>query len=81
MAIAIIPLPILSTEDPFRHLQSVDAQYGGRVARAAGRQSDEVYQELLANAVPNSHFVAAGVLGATRAQEYGYAFMYASDED
>ena len=53
----------------------------GVVARAAGRQSDEVYQELLENAVPNSHFVAAGVLGATRAQEYGYAFMYASDED
>ena len=38
----------------------------GVVARAAGRQSDEVYQELLANAVPNSHFVAAGVLGARR---------------
>ena len=53
----------------------------GMVAQAAGRQSDEVYQELVANAVPNSHFVAAGVLGATRAQEYGYACMYASDED
>ena len=26
-------------------------------------------------------FVAAGVLGATRAQEYGYTFMYASDAD
>ena len=53
----------------------------GMIARAAGRQSDEVYQELVANAVPNSHFVAAGVLGATRAQEYGYTFMYASDAD
>ena len=53
----------------------------GMIARAAGRQSDEVYQELVANAVPNSQFVAAGVLGATRAQEYGYTFMYASDAD
>ena len=53
----------------------------GMIARAAGRESDEVYQELVANAIPNSHFVAAGVLAATRAQEYGYSFMYASDAD
>ena len=53
----------------------------GNIARSTGRESDEVYQELVANAIPNSHFVAAGVLAATRAQEYGYSFMYASDSD
>ena len=63
-AIAIIPYQSCQPWHPFRHLQSVDARYGGYDCRAAGRQSDEVYQELVANAVPNSHFVAAGVLGA-----------------
>jgi intracellular sulfur oxidation DsrE/DsrF family protein len=52
----------------------------GMIARSTGGSSDDVYQELVDNAVPNSHFVAAGVLAATRAQEYGYSFMYATEE-
>jgi hypothetical protein len=49
----------------------------GQIATAAGAQADDVYQELIANTVPNSHFVAAGVVGATRAQEYGYSLLVA----
>ena len=52
----------------------------GMIARSTDGSSDDVYQELVDNAVPNSHFVAAGVLAATRAQEYGYSFMYATEE-
>jgi intracellular sulfur oxidation DsrE/DsrF family protein len=52
----------------------------GMIARSTSVSSDDVYQELVDNAVPNSHFVAAGVLAATRAQEYGYSFMYATEE-
>jgi len=48
-----------------------------RIASSTGASADEVYAELVAGAVPNSHFVAAGVLAVTRAQEYGYSLLYA----
>ena len=50
----------------------------GMLARSAGRTTEEVYEELVSNAIPSSHFVPAGVMAATRAQEYGYSFMYAT---
>ncbi|MFN3162688.1 MAG: hypothetical protein ACE37N_04215 [Pseudohongiellaceae bacterium] len=47
------------------------------LSSATGTAYDDIYAELLANAIPNSRFVAAGVLAATRAQEYGYSLLYA----
>lgn len=51
----------------------------GMLARSTGRTSDEVYEELTTNAIPSSHFVPAGVMAATRAQEYGFSFLYATE--
>ncbi|MEW6322519.1 MAG: hypothetical protein AB1635_15700 [Acidobacteriota bacterium] len=44
----------------------------------AGPDGDQaaVYKELRAHAIPNAHFVAAGVVGVTRAQEYGYSVLH-----
>lgn len=47
------------------------------IASATGGDADAVFAELTAGGVPNSHFVPAGVLTATRAQEYRYSFLYA----
>ena len=46
-----------------------------RLAELNGTNADDVYKELTTNTVGNAHFVAAGVLGATRAQEHGYALI------
>ncbi len=48
-----------------------------RIAQASGASPEEIHAELIAGAIPNSHFVAAGVLAATRSQEYGYSLLYA----
>ena len=50
----------------------------GILARATEGDADEIYQELVASLVPNARFVPAGVLTATRAQEYGYSLLSAS---
>lgn len=49
----------------------------GLVARQTGQDTDDVFDEMVASAIPNAHFVAAGVMGMTRAQEYGYSLLYA----
>jgi hypothetical protein len=49
----------------------------GQIATAVSGKADDIYQEMVANMVPNSRFVAAGVIGATRAQEYGYTLLVA----
>jgi intracellular sulfur oxidation DsrE/DsrF family protein len=46
-----------------------------RLAEVNGEKADDVYKEITTNALPNAHFVAAGVVGATRAQERGYALI------
>jgi intracellular sulfur oxidation DsrE/DsrF family protein len=46
-----------------------------RLSEIAGKTPDEVYQELTTNTLGNAHFVPAGVLGVTRAQERGYAVI------
>lgn len=51
--------------------------FSNMVASATGASPDEVYEELVAGAIPNSRFVAAGVLAVTRSQEYGYSLLYA----
>jgi hypothetical protein len=51
--------------------------YAGYVAGETGGDADEIYDLLVEQAVPNSRFIAAGVFGTTRAQEYGYSLLYA----
>ena len=51
--------------------------FSGLMADARGEAADDIYQELVANAIPNGRFVAAGVVAATRSQEYGYSLLYA----
>ncbi|MGE0040334.1 MAG: hypothetical protein AB7H88_20065 [Vicinamibacterales bacterium] len=50
--------------------------FAGQLAGSGGN-ADAVYKELTSNAIPNSHFVPAGVVGTTRAQEYGYSLLVA----
>jgi len=49
----------------------------GSIARAAGGNTDSVYNELVANALSNSHMVPAGIVAVNRAQERGYSFVHA----
>jgi hypothetical protein len=49
--------------------------FAGQVAMASGGNADAVYKELVANTIPNSHMVAAGVVAVNRAQEYGYTLL------
>jgi intracellular sulfur oxidation DsrE/DsrF family protein len=50
----------------------------GMMARQAGATAEAVHAELVVNLVPNAHMVPAGVLALTRAQEYGYSFLYSA---
>jgi hypothetical protein len=45
------------------------------IARETQRPDDEIYKELTSNTVGNAHFVPAGVVAATRAQERGYSII------
>lgn len=47
------------------------------IAAATGASADDVYAELVAGAIPDSRFAPAGVLAATRSQEYSYSLLYA----
>lgn len=50
-----------------------------RISREAtrdGGDAEAVYETLLTSAVANAHFVPAGVVGVTRAQEYGYSLLH-----
>jgi hypothetical protein len=51
--------------------------FAGEAAKANGGSADAIYKEMVAAAPPNSHFVAAGVVGVNRAQERGYSLIYA----
>lgn len=46
------------------------------LSRAGFGEARNIYSDFIASAVPNSRFVAAGVVAATRAQEYGYSLLY-----
>lgn len=48
-----------------------------QLAASMGAKMEDVYAELVASAIPNSHFVPAGVIAVTRAQEYGYSLLSA----
>lgn len=49
----------------------------GMIASRTDQEVDTVLAEIHANAIPNARFVSAGVMGVTRAQEYGYSLLYA----
>jgi intracellular sulfur oxidation DsrE/DsrF family protein len=46
-----------------------------RLSELTGVAADDIYKELTTNTLGNAHFVAAGVVGVTRAQERGYALI------
>ena len=52
--------------------------FSGMLAGATGGDSGAIFNELMANNIPNSRFVPAGVLAATRSQEYGYSLLYSA---
>jgi intracellular sulfur oxidation DsrE/DsrF family protein len=47
------------------------------IARKTDGKPDEVYKELVANALANVHFVPAGIVAVNRAQERGYTLSHA----
>jgi len=49
--------------------------FATQLAMATNGNGDAVYKELVANLVPNSHMVAAGVVAVNRAQEYGFTLL------
>lgn len=49
--------------------------YAGAIAGEGGDRA-AVYKELESNMVANAHIMSAGVVGITRAQEYGYSMIY-----
>jgi hypothetical protein len=46
-----------------------------RIAGASG-DADAIYKEMVASMIPNSRLMVAGVIGVTRAQEYGYSVVH-----
>jgi hypothetical protein len=49
--------------------------FAGQLAMQTKGNADAIYKELVANTVPNSHMVAAGVVAVNRAQEYGFTLL------
>lgn len=49
--------------------------YATIIANATGVDADDAYKELVANTLGNSHFMPAGVVAVSRAQEYGYTMI------
>ena len=47
----------------------------GAIARAVSGSTDDIYNELAANLLPNSHLVSAGIVAVSRAQERGYTLV------
>lgn len=61
----------------FAICQMATRRLAGQIAKGAGGSVDAIYDELVANIVPNGHMVSAGVIATTRAQEYGYTVLIA----
>jgi hypothetical protein len=51
--------------------------FAAQLAMSTKGNAEAIYKELVANRIPNSHMVAAGVLAVNRAQEYGYTLLTA----
>ena len=52
--------------------------FAGQLAPSTGGTADAVYNELVANLIPNSHMVAAGIVAVNRAQERGFTLATAT---
>jgi len=50
----------------------------GAIARDTGAPIDDIVKELSENLLANAHLVPAGIVAVNRAQERGYAFVYAT---
>jgi intracellular sulfur oxidation DsrE/DsrF family protein len=50
--------------------------FTGGMARAAGSDADDVYEEVTNNLVANARLVPAGIVAISRAQERGYTFSF-----
>lgn len=61
----------------FAICQMATRRLAGQIAKTVGGTSDAIYDDLVANTIPNGHMVAAGVIAVTRAQEYGYTVLVA----
>jgi intracellular sulfur oxidation DsrE/DsrF family protein len=48
-----------------------------RMLAGPNGDAEAAFKELSANLIPNARLVSAGVIGVTRAQEYGYSLIYA----
>ncbi len=46
------------------------------LARKTSAKADDIYNEMVANTIGNSHLVAAGIVAVNRAQERGYSIAY-----
>ena len=62
----------------FAICQMATRRIAGQIAATGSSTPDAIFQELVANTIPNGHMVAAGVIAVTRAQEYGYSVLIAS---
>ena len=51
--------------------------FSAAIAQETGGDADTIYEELIANLIPNSHVAPAGIIATSRAQEHGYTFLYA----
>jgi intracellular sulfur oxidation DsrE/DsrF family protein len=47
------------------------------LSQATDEEAGEIFEFLTANAIPNSRFVPAGIMAATKSQEYGYTLLFA----
>jgi intracellular sulfur oxidation DsrE/DsrF family protein len=45
------------------------------IAKETGAKQHAVHKELTTNTIGDAHFVPAGIVAVTRAQEHGYAFI------
>jgi intracellular sulfur oxidation DsrE/DsrF family protein len=50
--------------------------YAGLIASALKLQANDVYDDVKANSIANSHYVPAGIVAVNRAQEKGYALAW-----
>lgn len=62
----------------FAVCNSATTMMSGFIARQLELEQEAVYADLAANLIPNARLVPAGVMAVTRAQEYGYSFLYSS---
>ena len=62
----------------FAICNSASTFFSGMIALQTSQETTAVLAELVANLIPNGHMVPAGVMAITRAQEYGYSFMYSA---